>query len=183
MLHIIYSYIYVYSYIYYVLQSCIHTRTHAVSMCDHRYKVCVAYYIQLLFVVISSLPAGSKFTHEDEACHLEIPTPTYWPFLGILKDLKTLKHREDLLDCFHWQCLFASIFTFISCIAPAVAFGGLVQEITSSRIGVTEILVATGGAGIIYSSLATQPLVILALTGPVLVLKNQCFMYVYVVLH
>ena len=159
---------------------CVHR---CIALCDHRYKVCVAYYIQLLFVVISSLPAGSKFTHEDEACHLEIPTPTYWPFLGILKDLKTLKHREDLLDCFHWQCLFASIFTFISCIAPAVAFGGLVQEITSSRIGVTEILVATGGAGIIYSSLATQPLVILALTGPVLVLKNQCFMYVYVVLH
>ena len=49
------------------------------------------------------------------------------------------------------------------------------QEITENRIGVSEMLVASGVAGIIYGSLAVQPLVILALTGPVLVFEEAVF--------
>lgn len=56
-----------------------------------------------------------------------------------------------------------------------MAFGGLLQEITENRIGVSEILVASGVAGIIYGSLAVQPLVVLALTGPVLVFEEAVF--------
>ena len=61
------------------------------------------------------------------------------------------------------------------------------QEITENRIGVPEMLVASGVAGIIYGSLAVQPLVILALTGPVLVFEEAvfhvCTTYVCMYIH
>ena len=61
------------------------------------------------------------------------------------------------------------------------------QEITENRIGVSEMLVASGVAGIVYGSLAVQPLVILALTGPVLVFEEAvfhvCTTYVHMYIH
>ena len=114
---------------------------------------------------------------EEPLSLFDPPKPTFHPFVGLTRDLMQLRKRykADILSCFHWQCLLAIFFTFISCIAPAVAFGGLLQEITENRIGVSEILVASGVSGIIYGSLAVQPLVVLALTGPVLVFEEAVF--------
>ena len=103
------------------------------------------------------------------------------PFIGIYNNFKVLKQRykSDWVD---WltkdgikQCLLSIIFGFMICIAPAIAFGGLMEEITGNIIGTRETLLAHGFCGILYSLFSVQPIVILALTGPVLVFEEVVF--------
>ena len=96
------------------------------------------------------------------------------PCGGIWSDLKKLRKRyvSDFLDAFHFQVLITIIFLYITLIAPAIAFGGLMEEITLDQIGETETLVATGLCGIVYGLFSVQPLTILAFTGPVLLFEE-----------
>lgn len=103
------------------------------------------------------------------------------PFVGIYNDFKVLKQRykSDWVD---WltkngikQCVLSIIFGFMICIAPAIAFGGLMEEITGNIIGARETLLAHGICGILYSLFSVQPIVILALTGPVLVFEEVIY--------
>ncbi len=73
------------------------------------------------------------------------------------------------------QVLVSIIFLFISFLAPAIAFGGLIEELTNNLLGETETLVATGFSGIIYGLFAVQPLAILAFTGPLLLFEKIVF--------
>lgn len=103
------------------------------------------------------------------------------PFIGIFNNFKVLKRRykSDWTDCLTKDgiknCLLAIIFGFIICSAPAVAFGGLMEEVTGNIIGIREILLAHGLCGILYSIFSVQPIVIPALTGPVLVFEEVIF--------
>ena len=103
------------------------------------------------------------------------------PFVGILNNFKVLKRRykSDWTDYLTKDgiknCLLAIIFGFIICIAPAVAFGGLMEEVTGNIIGIRETLLAHGMCGILYSMFAVQPIVIPALTGPVMVFEEVIF--------
>lgn len=103
------------------------------------------------------------------------------PFVGILNNFKVLKRRykSDWTDYLTKDgiknCLLAIIFGFIICIAPAVAFGGLMEEVTGNIIGIRETLLAHGLCGILYSMFAVQPIVIPALTGPVMVFEEVIF--------
>ena len=63
-------------------------------------------------------------------------------------------------------------FIFISCVAPAIAFGGLMEEVTHNQIGETETLVGTGLCGVVFSLLGVQPLAIIAFTGPLLLFEE-----------
>ncbi len=96
------------------------------------------------------------------------------PFLGLVKDVKRLVRRypSDYLDALHLQPLFAILFVYISCVAPAIAFGGLMEEVTGNLIGVTETLVGTGACGVLYGVFSVQPLAILAFTGPLLLFEE-----------
>ena len=60
-------------------------------------------------------------------------------------------------------------------LAPAVAFGGLMEEVTGNLIGETETLLMTGLAGVFYGLAACQPLTILAFTGPLLLFEEVVF--------
>ncbi len=99
---------------------------------------------------------------------------TYRPFLGIARDIKRLvkRYRSDIIDAVHLQPLFAILFMYISCLAPAIAFGGLMEEVTNNLIGVTETLVGTGLCGALYGIFSVQPLAILAFTGPLLLFEE-----------
>ena len=103
------------------------------------------------------------------------------PFVGILNNFKILKQRykSDWIDFFTIdglkKCSLAIIFGFITCIAPAVAFGGLMEEVTGNVVGMRETLLAHGLCGILYSIFSVQPIVIPALTGPVLVFEEVIF--------
>ena len=103
------------------------------------------------------------------------------PFVGIFNNFKILKQRykSDWTDFFTKDglknCSLAIIFGFIICIAPAVAFGGLMEEVTGNVVGMRETLLAHGLCGILYSIFSVQPIVIPALTGPVLVFEEVIF--------
>lgn len=53
--------------------------------------------------------------------------------------------------------------------APCLAFGGLLQELTNDEVGVAETLLAQSITGILFAIFGGQPLMILQPTGPVVV--------------
>ena len=99
------------------------------------------------------------------------------PLGGIWRDLKTLarRYRSDITDAFSIQVILSILFMYIALLGPAIAFGGLMEEITGNIIGETETLLATGLAGIIYGLFAVQPVAVLAFTGPVLLFETIVF--------
>lgn len=99
---------------------------------------------------------------------------TYRPFKGIYNDIKRLikRYPSDFKDVLHLQTLFAIFFVYISCIAPAIAFGGLMEEVTLNLIGETETLIGTGLCGVVFGLFSVQPLAILAFTGPLLLFEE-----------
>jgi anion exchange protein len=98
---------------------------------------------------------------------------------GIWTDIKKLARRypSDIRDMFHFQTFISLIFLYVAFLAPAVAFGGLMEEVTGNLIGETETLVMTGLSGILYGLAACQPLTILAFTGPLLLFEEVVFAF------
>ena len=99
------------------------------------------------------------------------------PLGGIWRDLKKLVQRypSDFKDALHVQPFISIIFLYIAFIGPAIAFGGLMEEITANQIGETETLLATGLCGIVYSIFSVQPLTVLAFTGPLLLFETVIY--------
>ena len=133
-----------------------------------------------------SLSAERK--EEVEAQQLFAVDPlkhTCKPCGGIWSDLKKLCNRyvSDYRDALHFQVFISVLFLFISFIAPAIAFGGLMEEVTGRLIGPTETLVATGICGIVYGLFAVQPLSILAFTGPLLLFEKIVFEVMKNIMH
>jgi hypothetical protein len=96
------------------------------------------------------------------------------PFGGIWNDLRKLgrRYRSDITDALNKQVLLSILFMYIALLGPAIAFGGLMEEITLNTIGETETLLATGLAGVVYGLFAVQPMSVLAFTGPVLLFET-----------
>jgi len=96
------------------------------------------------------------------------------PCGGFYRDVKKLASRfvSDFKDGFNLQVLASIFFIYISFVAPAIAFGGLMEEVTNNYIGETETLFGAGLGGIVYGLLAVQPLTVLAFVGPVLVYES-----------
>lgn len=96
------------------------------------------------------------------------------PFGGIWSDFKKLVRRypSDIIDALNVQVIVSILFMYIALLGPAMAFGGLMEEITLNTIGETETLLATGLGGIIYGLFAVQPIPVLAFTGPVLLFET-----------
>ena len=90
------------------------------------------------------------------------------PFQGLLGDLrrKSRWYLSDLRDGFNLQCLAAFFFMYFAVLAPTIAFGGLLGEITHNQIGVMEALVGSSLVGVMYALLSGQPLSIMGITGP-----------------
>eukprot|EP00612_Vaucheria_litorea_P005537 CAMPEP_0171461878 /NCGR_PEP_ID=MMETSP0945-20130129/6142_1 /TAXON_ID=109269 /ORGANISM="Vaucheria litorea, Strain CCMP2940" /LENGTH=486 /DNA_ID=CAMNT_0011988297 /DNA_START=310 /DNA_END=1770 /DNA_ORIENTATION=+ len=87
-----------------------------------------------------------------------------------MKDLKTkLPHyKSDFSDGLNIKTLSAIFFLFFACLAPAVAFGGLMGITTGGQIGTIEMIACSAISGMIYSLSSGQPLTIIGSTGPVL---------------
>lgn len=90
---------------------------------------------------------------------------------GVRGDLaRRLEHYgEDWRDGLSWKASAAVAFLFFACLAPAIAFGGLMSVLTAGQIGAMEMVIATAVAGVVYAVVAGQPLTILGGTGPFLV--------------
>ena len=96
------------------------------------------------------------------------------PFKGIFNDFKKLASRypSDFKDALNLHVLVSIFFLYISFVAPAIAFGGLMEEVTNNSIGETETLFGAGLGGILYGLFAVQPLTVQAFVGPVLVYES-----------
>lgn len=75
----------------------------------------------------------------------------------------------------HPRVAAATAFLFFACLAPAVAFGGLMAVMTEGSIGALEMIVATAACGVIYAIFSGQPLTILGGTGPLLVFTGVLY--------
>ena len=118
--------------------------------------------------------------------------PADLPFGGIKRDLKRRGEHyvSDWTDGLTSQSVAVVCFMFFACVAPAVAFGSLLDKATGGSdneyckkhpdclgeecpcvgdIGVMEMLVSSGCCGIIYAIIGGSPLTVLGGTGPVLV--------------
>ena len=97
--------------------------------------------------------------------------PLVEPFgKGLMVDIKTkMPHYvSDFSDGLTLKSLSAIVFLFFACLAPAVAFGGLLGIATNGQMGTIETLGATAIGGVLYALLSAQPLTIIGTTGPLL---------------
>ncbi len=96
---------------------------------------------------------------------------------GIVRDIRRRfsAYRGDLRDGFHPKSIAATVFMFFACMAPAVAFGGLMDVMTDREIGVIEMVVATAVCGVVYALTSGQPLSIVAGTGPLLIFTGMLY--------
>jgi hypothetical protein len=96
---------------------------------------------------------------------------------GLMADLarSSKSYVSDFTDGLNSKSLASIFFLFFACLAPAIAFGGLLEVLTAGAVGVTEMIVATAICGIIYSLLSGQPLTILGSTGPVIIFMGLLY--------
>ncbi|MCO4771038.1 MAG: HCO3- transporter [Deltaproteobacteria bacterium] len=90
---------------------------------------------------------------------------------GIANDIRRRLpfYGSDFKDGFNAKAVASIFFLFFACLAPAVAFGGLLAVLTNGSIGAVEMIVATAVCGVTYALFSGQPLTILGSTGPVII--------------
>lgn len=110
------------------------------------------------------------------------PYPDPWkrtrrPFGGLINDLKRRYpfFLSDIKDGLNPQCFAAAIFMYFAALSGAITFGGLMSDKTENLIGISETLVATCLAGIVFALLSGQPLVIVGSTGPLLLFDESLY--------
>ncbi|MCK5797955.1 MAG: hypothetical protein KAI47_12255 [Deltaproteobacteria bacterium] len=103
--------------------------------------------------------------------------PTGKLFGGLRADIARRRPRylSDYVDGLTPKTLASVFFLFFACFAPAVAFGGLLSELTGGAIGAIEMIVATALAGVAYAIFSAQPLTILGSTGPIIIFMGILF--------
>lgn len=96
---------------------------------------------------------------------------------GLINDIKRRARHyvSDFTDGIHYKTIAATLFLYFACVAPAIAFGGLMYQLTGGEIGAIEMIVGTAVGGVIYALFAGQPLNILAGTGPLLVFTGVLY--------
>eukprot|EP00166_Cyanidium_caldarium_P003887 ctg_381.g132 len=93
--------------------------------------------------------------------------PHLRPFRGLREDWRRRApwYWRDWADGFTTKSVAASLFLYFACLAPIVAFGGLTAQITNGAMGVVEFMVSGAVSGMLYHTLAGQPLTIVGPTG------------------
>ena len=99
---------------------------------------------------------------------------------GLIRDVKKKipVYLSEYKDGLNIKTASSVFFLFFACLAPAVAFGGLLEQITNGLMGTTETIGATAIGGTLYAIFSGQPLTIIGTTGPLLafieVLYSTC---------
>ncbi len=95
--------------------------------------------------------------------------PTGQPFGALRADVtrRLATYVDDWRDGLTTKAVGSTLFLYFACLAPSVAFGGLLSVLTNGEFGVVETLIGTAISGVLYALLAGQPLSILGSTGPV----------------
>lgn len=82
---------------------------------------------------------------------------------GLRNDLvrRLPMYKSDILDGLNSETLAATIFMYFACLSTAITFGGLASDKTHNMIGISETLLACSIVGVIFHTIAGQPLVII----------------------
>ncbi|MBW2161517.1 MAG: hypothetical protein JRH14_16375, partial [Deltaproteobacteria bacterium] len=102
-----------------------------------------------------------------------VPPPDSGFASGLIADVrrKLPFYPSDLVDGFNIKGLATILFVFFACLAPSIAFGGLLAFLTDGEIGTVEAILATAIGGVVYALFSGQPLTLLGTllgtTGPV----------------
>ena len=67
------------------------------------------------------------------------------------------------------------VYIFLASVLPALAFGLQLEETTGGRLGIPHVLVATCAAGVVQALLGGQPLLILGVAEPIVVMYAFMF--------
>merc|ERR1712013_333394 len=99
------------------------------------------------------------------------------PFGGLIDDIKHryISYKSDILDGLNTQCIAAAIFIYFAALSGAIAFGGLMGAKTDNHIGISETLIISSVAGVVFSLFAGCPLIIIGVTGPVLLYDEALY--------
>ena len=99
------------------------------------------------------------------------------PFGGLINDIKRRypHYLSDFTDGLSSSCLAAAIFMYFAALCTAITFGGLLSDKTNNIIGISETLVSCSWTGVIMALFATQPLVIIGTTGPLLLFDQSLY--------
>ncbi len=108
-----------------------------------------------------------------------VPPPTSGFATGLIADVrrKAPFYLGDFVDGFNSKGLATVLFLFFACLAPSIAFGGLLAFLTDGEIGTVEALVATSIGGITYALFSGQPLTLLGSTGPVTIFIAMLYVF------
>ena len=96
---------------------------------------------------------------------------------GLVNDIKRKApwFLSDFKDAFSAQSIAVIFFLYFATLAPTIAFGGILGQVTKNRMASIESLVSGLTSGVFYALFAGQPLTILGLTGPDLVFETLVF--------
>ncbi|XP_015186567.1 PREDICTED: band 3 anion transport protein isoform X2 [Polistes dominula] len=101
------------------------------------------------------------------------------PFGGLINDIKRRypHYLSDFTDGLSSSCIAAAIFMYFAALCAAITFGGLMSDKTQNTIGISETLVSGSWTGVIMALFATQPLVIIGTTGPLLLFDESLYKF------
>lgn len=101
--------------------------------------------------------------------HPSLPPPAAGFASGLIADVrrKLPFYASDFVDGFNIKGFATILFLFFACLAPSIAFGGLLEFLTDGQIGTVEAILATAIGGVVYALCSGQPLTLLGSTGPV----------------
>ncbi|XP_070520679.1 band 3 anion transport protein isoform X2 [Cardiocondyla obscurior] len=101
------------------------------------------------------------------------------PFGCLINDIKRRYpfYLSDFTDGLSSSCLAAAIFMYFAALCGAITFGGLMSDKTQNVIGISETLVSGSWTGVIMALFATQPLVIIGTTGPLLLFDESLYKF------
>lgn len=91
-------------------------------------------------------------------------------FGGMINDLKRRlpMYKSDIQDGLNTETLAATTFLYFAGLATCITFGGLIGDKTGGLIGISETLVSVCFVGVVFHALASQPLVFVGTTGPLI---------------
>ena len=98
-------------------------------------------------------------------------------FGGLVNDIKQRSkwYWSDIKDGFSSQVFAAAVFIYFASLSGAIAFGGLLGEKTGNLIGISETLVLSSLAALIFALFSGSPLIITGVTGPLLLYDESLF--------
>lgn len=100
-------------------------------------------------------------------------------FGGMINDLKRRMpmYKSDIQDGLNSETLAATMFLYFAGLATAITFGGLIGDKTAGLVGISETLVSACFVGLIFHAFASQPLVFVGTTGPLILFDEALIQF------